>query len=300
MKTENKVMNFKGLKDKLFFIFITLISLFVIVFLVGIIYSIFKNGYEIFRSVGIIKFVFGFNWFPTYEPQEFGIFPLIIGSLAVTLMSIIICIPFGLGSAIYISEIAKPKEKEFLKPFLEILASIPSVIYGLFGMVFLAPLVRRVFNIDSGFNLLTASIILGFMVVPVVASFTEDALNAVPLSLREASYALGANKWETIWKVVVPSSISGITSAIVLGFGRAIGETMVVLMVAGNSSKIPRSLLDSVRPMSSTIAAEMGETAFGTLHFHALFGIAIVLFVITFVLNIITEFVRHRFIIKRY
>ena len=295
---ESNKFNSKAFGDLLFAGLVLVTSMTAIVFLFGIILTLFQGGFEVFRKVGVLKFVFGLNWYPTYEPAEFGILPLIIGSLVVTVGALCLSIPLGVGSAIYISEMARPREKELLKPLLELLAGIPSVIYGLFGMAFLAPFIRHLFNLDTGLNALTASIILGVMVIPIVASMTEDALNSVPMALREASYALGASRWETIWQVVVPAARSGILSAVILGFGRAIGETMVVLMVAGNSAIIPHSIFDPVRPMPSAVAAEMGETAFGTLHFQALFGIAIVLFAITFVSNILTEIVRSRIVRK--
>ncbi len=279
------------------FKFITLFaSIFAIIFLFGIIYSIFREGFGIFQDVGFFKFITSINWYPTYEPAEFGIAALIIGSLLVTGLSLIMAIPLGVGSAIYISELAQPKEREILKPFIEILASIPSVIFGLFGMAFLSPFIRKLFHLPTGLNAFTASIILGVMVVPIISSISEDAINAVPKSLREASFALGANKWETIMKVVLPAAKSGVFSSIILGFGRAIGETMVVLMVAGGSNVIPKSIFQSVRPMPSTIAAEMGETVMGSLHFKALFGIGIILFIITFVSNLITEGMRRKVI----
>lgn len=263
-----------------------------IVFLFGIIFSIFTEGYPIFERAGLFSFLFGQSWHPTHEPPDFGILPLIVGSIMVTVGALIVSIPLGVGSAIYISELAKPKEKELLKPFIELLAGIPSVIYGLFGMAFLAPFVRKLFNIPTGLNTFTTSIILGIMVVPIISSLSEDAISSVPKELREASFALGANKWETIIKVVLPAAKSGIIASIILGFGRSIGETMVVLMVAGGSAIIPKSIFQPVRPMTSAIASEMGETIMGSEHYHALFGIAIVLFVITFVSNLITEWER--------
>lgn len=284
--------NIKDYWNGIFYGIVLFAALSSIIFLFAIIFSIFIQGANIFGEYGILKFVFGTHWYPTYEPPDFGILPIILGSFLITLITIIIAVFFGVGSAIYISEIAKPNEKEILKPFIEILAGIPSVIYGLFGMAFLAPAVQKLFHLKTGFNAFTAGIILGIMVIPIISSISEDAINSVPRHLREASLALGANKWETIMKVVVPAAKSGIITAVILGVGRAIGETMVVLMVAGNSAIIPTSIFDSVRPMTSTIAAEMGETPVGSLHYNALFGIGIVLFIITFLLNIFTEFIR--------
>lgn len=278
-------------KEKAFRALTYIASLFVILSLLGIILSIFKEGLPLFKQVNIKDFLLGSAWYPTMAVPEFGIWTLIIGSLYVTLGALVIAIPLGLGSAIYISEIASHHMKEISKPVIELLAGIPSVIYGLFGMAFLAPAIRQWFGLQVGLNVFTASIILGIMVIPIIASMSEDALSTVPKALREASSALGANQWETICKVVVPAAKRGIIGSILLGFGRAIGETMVVLMVAGGSARIPQSIFESVRPMTSAIAAEMGETVVGDLHYAALFAIAIVLFMITFLTNLVTELV---------
>ncbi len=266
-------------------------ALFTIISLFGIIFSLFTEGIPILKIVNFKDFLGSPSWHPTHYPPDFGILSLIIGSLVVTLGALLISIPLGLGSAIYISEIAGPRTKEFIKPIIELLAGIPSVVYGLFGMAFLSPFLIKVFGIPTGLNALSASIILGVMVVPIISSMSEDALSTVPKSLREASLALGANRWETITRVVLPAARSGVLGSIILGFGRAIGETMVVIMVAGGAAQIPSSLFDPVRPMTAAIASEMGETVFGSPHFHALFGIAVVLFIITFITNLITEFV---------
>jgi phosphate transport system permease protein len=282
------------MKERLFKYLTEVAALCSVVFLFGIIFSIFKEGYSIFAEVGFFKFLFGRSWHPTHYPSEFGILPLILSSILVTGGALLVSVPLGVGSAIYISELAHPKGKEFLKPVVELLAGVPSVIYGLFGMAFLGPFLSRVFGLPVGLNALNASIILGVMVVPIISSISEDAINSVPRQLREASYALGANKWETIIRVILPAAKSGVISSVVLGFGRAIGETMVVLMVAGGATAIPRSIFRPVRPMTSAVAAEMGETTMGSSHFHALFGIAIVLFVITFISNLITEWVMRK------
>ncbi|RKY66428.1 MAG: phosphate ABC transporter permease subunit PstC [Candidatus Latescibacterota bacterium] len=260
-----------------------------IVFLAGITVTLFKEGLPIFKEVSVFKFLFGRYWYPTYDPPDFGILPLILGSLWVTLGALFVAVPLGVGSAMYISELAHPKLREILKPMVELLASVPSVVYGFFGMVFLGPLVQRLFDLPVGLTCFTASIILGMMALPTVASIAEDAISAVPRELREASYALGAMKWETITKVVVPAASSGIIAAVILGFGRAIGETMTVLMVAGGAAVIPRSVFQPVRTMTATIAAEMGEAPMGSDHYHALFGIALVLFFITLGFNLLAD-----------
>lgn len=279
------------MKEKLFKYLTQAAALCSVIFLFGIILSIFNEGLPIFAEVGPFKFLAGKSWHPTHYPPEFGILPLIISSIVVTGGALIVSVPLGVGSAIYISELAHPKGKEILKPLVELLAGVPSVIYGLFGMAFLGPFISRVFGVPIGLNAFTTSIILGVMVVPIISSISEDAINSVPKQLREASYALGANTWETIIRVILPAAKSGVISSVVLGFGRAIGETMVVLMVAGGATAIPRSIFQPVRPMTAAIAAEMGETTMGSSHFHALFGIAIILFIITFILNLITEWV---------
>jgi len=243
----------------------------------------------IFKEVSVFKFLFGRYWYPTYDPPDFGILPLILGSLWVTVGALFVAVPLGVGSAMYISELAHPKLREILKPMVELLASVPSVVYGFFGMVFLGPLVQRLFDLPVGLTCFTASIILGMMALPTVASIAEDAISAVPRELREASYALGAMKWETITKVVVPAASSGIIAAVILGFGRAVGETMTVLMVAGGAAVIPRSVFQPVRTMTATIAAEMGEAPMGSDHYHALFGIALVLFFITLGFNLLAD-----------
>lgn len=278
-------------KEKIFKLLTYTAYLFVIISLLGIIFSIFKEGLPIFKHINIKDFLLGLAWYPTMETPEFGIGALIIGSVYVTLGALILAVPLGLGSAIYIAEVASHRMREISKPIIELLAGIPSVIYGLFGMAFLAPAIREWFGLQTGLNVFTTSIKLGIMVIPIIASMSEDALSTVPKTLRESSLALGATQWETICKVIVPAAKRGIIGSVLLGFGRAIGETMVVLMVAGGSARIPDSIFSSSRPMTSAIAAEMGETVVGDLHYSSLFAIAIVLFLLTFITNIITELV---------
>ena len=281
----------KEMKERLFKYMNFTAAFLSVVFLFGIIFSIFSEGLPVFAEIGVFEFLFGTSWHPVHYPPEMGILPLIVSSLVVTAGALIISLPLGVGSAIYLSEIAKPGVREALKPFVELLAGIPSVIYGLFGMAFLAPFIRKLFDIPTGLNALSASIVLGIMVTPIISSIAEDALSSVPKNLREASLALGANKSETIFRVVLPAAKSGVIAGVILGFGRAIGETMVVLMVAGGSPGMIKSILRPVRPMTAAIASEMGETIMGSLHYRALFGIAIVLFIITFASNLITQFI---------
>ena len=279
----------KKLFDTLFYLLTLICAVSTMIALAGIIFSIFREGLPMFGHVSVPEFLFGTAWYPTHGDAEFGIATLIVGSLVVTIGALIIAIPLGLGSAVFVSEIAPPWLREICKPMIELLAGIPSVVYGLFGMAFLAPLIRQAFNLDSGFNIFTASIILGLMVLPIISSMCEDALRSIPKALREASFALGANKWETITKVLVPAAKTGVLGAILMGFGRAVGETMVVLMIAGGSAQMPSSIFSSVRPMTSAISAEMGETVFRDLHFQSLFAIGIVLFIITFGFSLMAE-----------
>lgn len=263
-------------------------------FLFGIMLILFTEGTPILKSVSPIQLVFGRHWYPVHEPPEFGILPLILGSLMVTVGALLVALPLGLGCAVYVSEVAHPRIREVVKPFIEILAGIPSVVYGFFGMVFLAPIIQRLLHLPTGLTGGTASIILGIMALPTVASIAEDSISAVPRQLREASFALGANRWETITRTVIPAAKSGIFTAAILGVGRAIGETMTVLMVAGGSAVIPRRFFAPVRPMTSTIAAEMGEAPMGGTHYHALFAIGLLLFLITLGLSLLVERMKER------
>lgn len=267
-------------------------------FLIGIVIVLFKEALPIFKTAGPFNFILGREWYPTYQPPEFGILPLILASVWVTLGAMLICLPLGVGSALYLNEIATAAQKAVLKPVIEILASIPSIVYGFFGMVVLAPFLQRLFHLPVGLCAFTASLTLGVMATPTVCSIAEDALSYVPRSFREASFAVGANRWQTLTRVVIPAAGSGISTAVILGMSRAIGETMTVLMVAGGAAVIPRSFFDPVRPMTAAIAAEMGEAPVGSAHYHALFAIALILFLVTFIFNIIAEFISRRFRIK--
>lgn len=266
--------------------------------LVGITITLFKEALPLLREVSIIQCILGREWYPKHVPPDYGILPLILGSVWVTLGALLVCVPLGIGSALYLSEIAQERQKAILKPIIEIFAAIPSIVYGFFGMVIVAPFVQQLLGLPVGLTAFTASIILGMMAIPIVCSISEDAISYVPREFREASYALGANRWQTLTKVVVPASASGISTSIILGMSRAIGETMVVLMVAGGAAVIPRSFFQPVRPITATIAAEMGETVVGSPHYHALFAIGLVLFILTFIFNMTAELISRRFRIR--
>lgn len=282
-------------KDEIIKWGITLIALTSIISLFGIAMVLFTQGLPIFQVVGIWDFLTGIYWYPTHWEPEFGILPLIMATLWVAVGAVIIIIPFGVGAAIYISEVAHPVVKEIVKPAIELLNSIPSVVMGFFGLLILAPFVMRLFNLPIGLTIFTSSVILALMYFPYVVSIAEDALTAIPMSLREASYSLGANKIETIMKVVLPAAFPGVSSAIILGAGQIIGETMVVLMVAGGAAVIPTSFFEPARPMTATIAAEMGETVVGGDHYHSLYAIGIVLFIISLIIFAVVNFIEKRF-----
>ncbi len=256
---------------------------------------LFREGLPIFKIVSVKEFLFGHFWYPTSDPADFGIFPLIVGSVAVTFLSALISIPLGVMTAIYLAEIASPRLAELFKPIVELLAALPSVVIGFFGMVLVAPWLQETFGLLTGLNLFNASVMLAFMSIPTICSISEDAIHSVPTALKEASLALGATHLETIFRVIVPASISGISTAVILGMSRAIGETMVVLMVAGGAAIVPRSIFDPVRPMPASIAAEMAEAPVGGEHYYALFAIGIVLFVFTMLFNLIADYISHRY-----
>jgi len=282
-------------REKIYELIFGILAFASLLFFIGITGVLFKEGLPIFKNVGIFKFIFGKYWYPTYEPPDFGIFPLIAATFFITFGAMLIAVPLGVGGALFINEVATSGQKAFLKPIIELLAGIPSIVYGLFGMVIVAPFLQKLFHIPVGLCAFTASLLLGMMAIPTICSIAEDALNCVPRSFKEASFALGANRWQTLTKVTIPAAGSGISTAIILGMGRAIGETMTVLMVAGGAAVIPKSIFDPVRPMTATIAAEMGEAVVGSLHFQALFAIGLILFLITLVFNIIAELLSKKF-----
>lgn len=238
-----------------------------------------------------VKDVFaGAEWFPTATPApQFGFLPLITGTLWVSFFAILFALPFGLAVAIYMSEVAHPKIRNFLKPVIELLSGIPSVVYGFFGLIVIVPFLQEFFDLPVGESGLAGALVLAVMALPTIITVTEDAMRNCPRSMREASLALGASHWQTIYKVVIPYSISGITSGVVLGIGRAVGETMAVLMVTGNAAVIPHSILEPLRTIPATIAAELGEAPAGGAHYGALFMLGVVLFFISLLINFTVE-----------
>ncbi len=256
---------------------------------------LFAEGLPIFKVVSVSDFIFGKYWYPTSDPADFGIYPLIVGSVLVTVLSAAVSIPLGVMTAVYLAEIAAVRLREIVKPLVELLAALPSVVIGFFGMVIVAPFLQDVFDVATGLNMFNAALMLAFMSIPTICSISEDAIYSVPNNLKEASLALGATHWQTILRVILPASISGISTAVILGMSRAIGETMVVLMVAGGAAMIPTSIFDPVRPMPASIAAEMAEAPFRGEHYYALFATGIVLFVFTFLFNLLADHISHRY-----
>ena len=253
-----------------------------------------KEGFALFKTVSLWDFLAGKDWYPISYPPRFGALPLILGSVWVTLGAILISVPIGVACAVYIAEVAPHWLREILKASVEFLAAIPSIVLGFIGLVTLVPLVQSLFNISTGLTALAGSLMLGFMAMPTIVSIMEDALTAVPRSYREGALALGATHWQAIWRVVMPAASSGVIAAVMLGIGRVIGETMAVMMITGNAARIPTTLLQPVRTMTATIAAEMGEAVQGSPHYASLFAIGIVLFVITFIINLTADFFLHR------
>ncbi len=286
----------KSLQDHLLRYFLLGCAATSLVILLFIVIFLFHEGVGVFRTATVWEFLFGPRWSPARTPPILGILPMLLGSLFVTAGAILVAVPFGLSAAIYISEVAPLRVRYPLKSAIELLAGVPSVVYGFIGLVFVVPLLQETFNLPTGFTALTGSLILGVMAIPIIVSIAEDAIYAVPRDLREASLALGATKWQTITRVVVPASFSGISSAIILGgMSRVIGETMTVLMVTGNSPVIPHSFLMPVRTMTASLALEMGEAVKGGIHYQALFAIGLVLFTVTLLLNLVADLLLHRY-----
>jgi phosphate transport system permease protein len=282
------------LGEKLIESWIFLAGILTIVILLGIIALLLKEGLPAFWYTPPWEFLFGTKWYPVSEPPTFGITSFFVATLWVTLVATAISVPIGVACAAYLAEVAPAKVRETVKPIVEILAGIPSVVMGFIGLMLLSPLVQSAFNLNTGLCGLTAGIMLSLMSLPIIISVSEDALRAVPDDFREASYALGATKWETIRHVCIPGALSGITAAVMLGVGRAIGETMTVLMVAGGALAVPVSPTDPMMPMTAAIASGIGNAVRGGLQYQALFAIGLTLFVLTLAVNLIADRVLER------
>ncbi|MDI6751643.1 MAG: phosphate ABC transporter permease subunit PstC [bacterium] len=288
----------RRLKEKAIHLILFLTAISSVFLILGIFALLLTEGLKTFRDVSVMSFLFGIRWNPeAYGQPSYGILSMVFSTFLVTSCAIIIAGPLGVAVAAYISEGAPHKARDIIKGAIEILAGIPSVAIGFVGIVLVGPLITKVFGI-SGLSGLNGGILLAIMALPTIISVSEDSLRAVPKSYKEASFALGASKWETLTKTVLPAAFSGICAGVVLGIGRAIGETMTVLMVTGNSLSIPKSIFDPLRTMTATIALELGEVAKGTTHYYAIFGIGAILFIISLATNLIAEHISIKMRVK--
>lgn len=282
-------MNIRFISDWIMKQLFTIAGFFTVLVLLGIMILLFYNGLQAFVHIPLSSF-FNVYWNPSAHGEpSYGIFQLLWSSLLVTSGAMVVAVPLGIGVAAYLSEVASPPIRQIIKPIIEILAGIPSVAIGFIGIVLIGPFIANVFNLSNGFNALNGSILLAFMALPTIISVSEDALRAVPKSFREGSYALGADKWTTLIRVVLPAAGSGIIAACILGFGRAIGETMTVLMVTGNATAMPDGFFDPVRTLTATIAIELGEVPYDSPHYYSLFVLGILLFIISLAVNFLSE-----------
>jgi len=268
----------------------------VVLVLAGIFYLLARTALPVFNEISVMEFFFSRRWNPSaYSTPTYGILTMLYSTVMVTVGALAFAVPLGIGAAAFLTDIASPEVREIVKPTVEILAGIPSVVLGFIGIVVLGPIVARVFGLPNGLNAFTGSILLGVMALPTIISISEDALISVPKSFQQASLAMGATRWQTLIRVKIPAALSGLFAASVLGMGRAIGETMTVLMVTGNAPAMPSGFLDSVCTMTATIAIELGEVPYFTTHYYALFAVGLVLFVITFLINMIADIVLRRY-----
>ncbi len=265
-----------------------------VVFVILIFSFLLKEGIAFLKEESAKDFITGRFWYPISEPARFGILPLILGSLLVTAGAIVISVPLSIAAAFYIAEVAPVKLKDILKAGIEMLAAIPSVVLGFIGMVTLVPWVKKAFHLPTGLTALSGSIMLGLMAMPTIISISEDAINAVPKAYKEGALALGATRWQAMYRIIIYAAMPGIIAASMLGIGRVIGETMAVMMITGNAAVVPHTFLQPVRTLTATIAAEMGETVHGSAHYFSLFAIGIILFIMTFIINIIADIFLHR------
>lgn len=262
----------------------------------GIVVVLVWESLGFFAEVSPWEFLTGTQWTPLFKPQHFGVLPLVAGSMLVAVGASLIALPVGLASAIYLAEYAPNRARRVLKPVLEVLAGVPTVVYGYFALTFITPIIRQVFPETGVFNAASAAIVVGIMIIPMVASLSEDAIYAVPRSLREASYGLGANKFETVTRVVLPAALSGIVASFILAISRAIGETMAVTLAAGATPKLTVNPLESIQTMTAYIVqVSLGDTPFGTIEYRTIFAVGLLLFVITLAMNILSRIVLRRF-----
>lgn len=282
--------------DKIMPVILFLCAFVSVITTVGIVITLLTETYQFFKQVSIIEFLTSTKWSPLIEPKSFGIMALLSGTFLVTFIACLVAIPIGLASAIYLSEYAPTKVRSIVKPILEVLAGVPTIVYGYFALTFVTPLIRIIFPEMGIFNALSASIVVGIMIIPMVTSLSEDAMMAVPRALRDGAYALGATRLEVAWKIVVPAALSGIVASFVLAFSRAIGETMIVTLAAGATPKLTVDPLESIQTMTAYIVqVSLGDTPHGTVEYGSIYAVGMTLFIITFLLNILAQYVARRF-----
>ncbi|MCU6710462.1 phosphate ABC transporter permease subunit PstC [Paenibacillus sp. J5C_2022] len=263
---------------------------------IGIVVTLATETYQFFKKIPIFDFLFGTTWSPLIPPKSFGILPLLGGTLLITVIACLVAVPLGLASAIYLSEYAPKGVRKIVKPVLEVLAGVPTIVYGYFALSIVTPIIQQIFSGTGIFNALSAGIVVGIMIIPMVSSLSEDAMSAVPRSLRDGAYALGATKFEVALKIVVPAAFSGIVASAVLAFSRAIGETMIVTLAAGSTPNLTLNPLESIQTMTAYIVqVSLGDTPHGTVEYGSIFAVGMTLFVITFLLNILAQYVARRF-----
>ncbi|WP_296979238.1 phosphate ABC transporter permease subunit PstC [Thermobacillus sp. ZCTH02-B1] len=263
---------------------------------VGIVYTLVSETIFFFRDVPIVEFLTGTRWSPLFEPKSFGILPLLAGTLLITVIACAVAMPVGLASAIYLSEYAPRRMRNVVKPILEVLAGVPTIVYGYFALSFMTPIVRAIFPETGIFNALSAGIVVGIMIIPMVTSLSEDAMNAVPKSLRDGAYALGATRFESALKIVLPAALSGIVASFVLAFSRAVGETMIVTVAAGATPNLTVNPLESIQTMTAYIVqVSLGDTQRGSIEYGSIFAVGTALFVITLLLNLLAQYVAGKF-----
>lgn len=259
---------------------------------IGIISILGFNSFPFFREVGFLEFFTGLEWTPLFIPQNFGVSPLVNGTFLVAFVAAVTALIFGLGSAFYLSEYATRRTRRIIKPLLEILAGIPTVVYGYFALTFVTPIIQIIFPDTIIFNALSAGIVMGIMIIPMVSTLSEDAMNAVPISLKEAAYGLGAKKYQVALRVVFPSAISGIVASFILAISRAIGETMIVSLAAGGKPALTLNPLDAIQTMTAYIVTvSQGETPQGSVEYNSIFAVGLLLFLLTLIMNLIGRFI---------
>ena len=285
-----------NLSDKIVPILLFLCAAISVLTTIGIVYTLLTETINFFRTIPIGEFLTGTKWSPLIEPKSFGILPLLSGTLLVTFIAIVVAVPIGLASAIYLSEYAPERVRKIVKPVLEVLAGVPTIVYGYFALTFVTPILKSIFPGMGVFNALSAGLVIGVMIIPMISSLSEDAMSAVPKSLRHGAYALGATRFEVALKIVVPAAFSGIVSSVVLAFSRAIGETMIVAVAAGSTPNLTINPLESIQTMTAYIVqVSMGDTPHGSIEYGTIYAVGMTLFVITFLLNILALYVARRF-----